>query len=348
VSGSTASHPGAYPLPSIGLVYTPIDSAVTFGFGAYAVAGFGVNYPASATNPILTPQRPNGFGLGALYSNFQVLQLAPTVAFKLTDRLSIGGGPTVDMATLDADPLFIAAANTDFSYPPGTHGRITWGAGFNAGMYYVADGGWRFGASFKSPQWFENYHWQTVDQFGRPRSASFHLDLPMIPSIGIAYSGIDRLLLAADFRYVDFKDTPGLSQSGFDATGAARGLGWNSVFAMGLGAQYLLTDALTVRGGYTYNGNPIPDSSTTFNVASNTIIEHTLSVGATYHVTESFTLSLTYAHGFENSIQGPILTPFGPLPGSSVRARANYDGFLFGASVRFGPRAGTAPVSSEQ
>jgi long-chain fatty acid transport protein len=348
LSGSAASDSGVFPLPSIGLVYTPEGSPLTFGFGAFPVAGFGVNYPASTSNPILMPQPPNGLGLGAIYSQFEVLQIAPTVALKLTDRLSVAGGPTIDLGTLDADPLFVASANSNGSYPPGTHSRVTWGAGFQAGVYYVLDAGWRVGASFKSQQWFENYHWQTVDQFGRPRTAAYQLDLPMIPSIGVGYSGIDRLLLAADFRYVDFHNTPGLAQSGFDPTGAVRGLGWNSVFAMTLGAQYHLTDALSVRGGYTYNGNPIPDSQTMFNVASNTIIEHTLSVGASYKVTESFSLSLAYAHGFQNSIEGPILTPFGAVPGSSVRARAMVDSILFGASVRFGPRAGTAPVSDQQ
>jgi long-chain fatty acid transport protein len=339
LSGSTASDPGVFALPSIGLVYSPEASPWTFGFGAFPVAGFGTNYPASTTNPILSPQPPNGLGLGALYSNFQALQIAPTVALKVTDHLSIAGGPTVDLASLDVDPLLVASPNTNGSYPPGTHSRLTWGAGFQAGVYYILDGGWRVGASFKSQQWFENYHWQTVDQFGRPRSASYQLDLPMIPSIGIGYSGIDRLLLAADLRYVDFHNTPGLSQGGFAPTGAVNGLGWNSVFAMALGAQYLLTDALSLRAGYAYNGNPIPDGQSSFNVVSPTIVEHTVSIGASYRVTECLSLSLAYAHGFQNSIQGPLVTPFGALPGSSVRSQAMVDSILFGASVRFGPRA---------
>lgn len=337
-AGSTGSQSGVYPLPSIGLVYTPCDSRLTYGFGAFPVAGFGVNYPASLTNPILTPQPPNGGGLGALYSKFQVLQLAPTLAYRVTDRLSIGGGPTLDLASLDADPLFVTSANTNTSYPPGTHGRTTWGAGFQAGAYYTMDGGWRVGASFKSPQWFENYQWNTFDQFGRPRKASFHVDLPMIPSVGIAYSGIDRLLLAADFRYVDFRNTPGVSQSGFDANGAARGLGWTNAFAMALGAQYQLTDCLALRVGYTYNTNQIPDSQTTVNVESPVILQHTVSIGATYRVTDSLSLSLAYAHGFENSIQGPLLTPGGAVPGATVRTSAVLDTILFGASVSFGPR----------
>jgi long-chain fatty acid transport protein len=336
--GETGSRAGVFPLPSVGLVEHLGDSPWTLGLGAFPMAGFGVNYPASFVNPVLTPQPPNGVGLGALYSRFEVIQVAPSLAYRVTDQLSIAAGPTLDLASLDADPLFVVSPNPNGTYPPGTHGRFTWGAGFQAGVYYRLDA-WRFGASFKSQQWLEPFHWQSVDDKGRPRPASFHLDLPMIPSVGVAYSGIDRLLLALDLRYVDFHNTPGLSQSGFDPTGAVRGLGWRDVFAVALGAQYHVTDCLSLRAGYTYNGNPITDSQTFFNVASTTILEHTVSVGATYWVTEALSFSAAYAHGFENSNQGLIITPFGPVPGSLVRNKAMSDTFLFGASVRFGPRA---------
>jgi long-chain fatty acid transport protein len=337
LAGSTDSRSGIFALPSIGLVYTPDDSALSYGLGVFPTAGFGVNYAASFTNPLLTPQPPNGVGLGALYSKFQLIEIAPTLACKITDRLSIGGGATVDLASLEADPLFLVSPNTNGTYPPGTHTRISWGGGFQLGAYYVLDGGWSVGASFKSQQWLESFRWQTVDQFGRPRNASAHFDVPMIPSVGVAYSGFERLLLAADFRYVNFDHTPGFSASGFDATGAVRGLGWNSIFAMSLGAQYQLTDRITVGTGYTYNNNPIPDRQTFFNVASTTNLQHTVSVGASYRLTDALSLSLAYTHGFESTNTGSIVTPFGPVPGSLVQNKASVDNVLLGASVKFGP-----------
>jgi long-chain fatty acid transport protein len=310
----------------------------TFGLGVFAVAGFTTNFPASPLNPVLNPQPPNGIGLGALYSNLQVLEIAPTVAWKFTDRLSIGAGPTVNIATLQADPLFITSPNPDGSYPSATHTRASWGAGFQAGAYYQVDGGWQFGASFKSPQWFEKFVWQTVDNKGQPRTATFRFDLPMIPSVGVGYCGFDRWLLGADLRFFDYGGTQGLRQSGFDPSGAARGLGWNNIFAVALGAQYCMTDSLSVRLGYTYNQDPIPDSQSSFNVVSSTIIEHTIYAGLSYRISKDLTLSIAYAHAFQNSTEGPLVTPFGAVPGSMVRNSAAFDSFQVGASVRFGPR----------
>ena len=266
--GSDRGDNGVFPLPSVGLVYRPDDSPWTYGLGVFAVAGFGVNYSASTTNPILMPQPPNGGGLGSIFSEFQVLQIAPTISLQVSDRLSIGGGPTLNLATLRADPLLVASPNANGSYAPGTHTRETWGGGFQAGAFYKLDGGWQVGASFKSPQWFEPFRFQSTDEKGQSRVATFNLDLPMITSVGLAYTGFERWLVATDLRYIDFANANGFRQSGFSPTGAVQGLGFRSIFAVSVGAQYQMTDTLSLRAGYSYNENPLADSQSSFNVAS--------------------------------------------------------------------------------
>ncbi len=109
LAGQTKSDTGVTPLPTLALAYLPEDSAFSFGLGIFAVAGFGVDYAGSTTNPALTAHPPAGIGFGPIDSDFQVLQIHPAFAFKLTDRLSIGGGPTVDLARLRVDPFILAA-----------------------------------------------------------------------------------------------------------------------------------------------------------------------------------------------------------------------------------------------
>src|SRR5437867_857144 len=82
---------------------------VLSGAGAFAVAGFGVNYAGSTFNPLLTAPPPAGLGFGPIYSDFQVLQLSPAVAYRITERLSVGVGPIVDLATLKLAPALFAA-----------------------------------------------------------------------------------------------------------------------------------------------------------------------------------------------------------------------------------------------
>ncbi len=135
LAGSTKGDNGVSALPSLGLIYRPDESQLTYGLGVFPVAGFSVNYPASSllapgsTNPILTPQAANGgLGLGSIYSNLQVIQIAPTLSLQLTDQLSIGFGPTVSLALLQADPLFVGGVDPNGNYPTGTHSHMTWGA----------------------------------------------------------------------------------------------------------------------------------------------------------------------------------------------------------------------------
>ena len=215
---------------------------------------------------------------------------------------------------------------------------MSWGGGFQVGAYYTLDGGWHLGASFKSNQWMEGFHFQSATATGTPRNVTYTFNIPMITSVGIGYTGIERWTLAADFRYVDFGHTEGFQQSGFAPNGMVQGLGWRSVFAMALGAQYQMTDTLSVRGGYSYNQNPITDEQSSFNVASPTILEHTVYVGASYRVTDALSLSLAYAHAFQNSVEGPLVTPFGTVAGSSVRSTTSVDSLMIGASVKFGAR----------
>jgi long-chain fatty acid transport protein len=340
LAGSDKSDSGVSPLPTIGLVYLPEECAWAFGLGIFTIGGFSVNYPASLTNPILTPQPPNGLGLGALFSEFQVLQLAPTVAYQVTEHISIGFAPTLDLATLRVDPALFASpddANGDGrpTYPSGSHSRYHWGVGFQAGVYYTTDVGWKFGASVKSPQWFEKFGFQSADELGRPRSLRFDLDYPMIVTLGAAYGGFERFLIAADVRYIDYSNTDGFRSTGFDPSGAVRGVGWDSIVAVDLGVQYQLSDPLSLGVGYSYNQNPIDDPNTTFNLASPTVTEHMLAGGASYQVTEAWKVSLAYVHVFANSIRGPIQTPLGPAPGTSVSTTASADSVSLGASVQF-------------
>src|SRR5262249_19654483 len=159
--------------------------------------------------------------------------------------------------------------------------RARGGGGFQVGVFYNALENWNFGASFNSPQWFDTYTWNAENPInGNAARPKFNLNFPWTASIGLAYKGIDRLLVASDFRLLDYRDINGFRHGGFDQFGALRGLGWQNVFALAVGAQYLWTDAFSTRIGYTFNMNPIGPAMTTFNLGSPTIIQHTIAVGA--------------------------------------------------------------------
>ncbi len=341
--GHTGGNNGVTPLPMMGLVYRPENSFFTYGLGLFPVSGFTVNYPASRTNPILQPQAPFGVGLGPLYSSYQMLQLAPTVACQLTDELSVGVALNLDMGALSLDPGTFSTP-TDVSTPLGqglnyasaTNGRYRWGAGFHVGVFYDPGSDWKFGAAVKSPQWFETYTYNSITIDGRISRPKFDLDFPMVASVGTAYTGFEQTLIALDLRFFDFRDTNGFRHAGFNPDGSVAGLGWQNVFALATGVQYELTDALTLRAGYAFNLNPAGDAVTMFNIYSPTIVQHTISAGLSYNVAKSFKVSLAYVHMFENSMHGPIVTPrTGPIPGTQVSTSGTADSVLMSATVSF-------------
>ncbi len=332
LSGSSTSSQDVFALPSISLSFRPEQSNFTYGLGVFANAGFGTNYAASslAGNPVLSPQ-PTGFG--SIYSQYQVLQIVPAAVWHVDDCWSVSIGPTIDIGRLQVDPGVMISPNVT-GYPSATHTTAAWGLGFQASVFYQEDD-WNFGASYRSPQWFQPYQIDTTDATGGPRSATFNLDLPSITSLGAAYKGVDRWLFATDVRYFDYQNADGFGTSGFSSTGALNGLGYQGIFAVAAGTQYQATEALALRMGYSWNQNPVPDSQTGPNVASPLVIQHMLSAGASYQLTKSLVLSAAWTHGFKNSITGPVVLPGGSVPGTSLTSSAYADSFVFGATVLF-------------
>jgi long-chain fatty acid transport protein len=103
------------------------------------------------------------------------------------------------------------------------------------------------------------------------------------------------------------------------------------------GAQFRVCDALTVRAGYSFNQNPIPDNLASENIGAGAVEQHTLYVGGSYRLSEALLVSAAYVHVFRNGIEGPLVTPhLGPIPGTFVRDEIlGVDSFLAGITVQF-------------
>ena len=341
LSGSTSSDTDISPIPSFAFVYRPEDSRWAYGISGFGVGGFGVDHPGTASNPITTPQPPNGLGFGPIFSEFQLLQITTTAAYQMTDYWSVGVGLNGDWATLAVSPFSAASpddANGDgfATYPSGSRSDAVWGLGFQAGVYYENPStGIHLGASFKSPQWLQTYKINSQDELGAGRTLAFDLDYPLIVSLGAGYSGIERWKFAADLRYIDYANTDGFQPTGFDATGAVTGFGWRSIWVASIGSEYQILPCLALRMGYTFNQNPISNRDSFFNVAAPGIIQHHLSAGFSYETHHDWILSMAVKHGFHNSISGPWHGPAGPIAGTSVSSRLATYSLTLGLTKRF-------------
>lgn len=316
LDGSTNSDPGVFPIPSLGFVNAAEDSRLAYGFSAFGVGGFGVDYAGSPMpmgslpdNAILSPQRGElGMGFGSLASEFMLLQASPTIAYRVTDNVWVGLAPTFNLAALDLS-VFPATSPTFTNTPLGPQPMYpdaprAWatGFGFQAGLHANVENGLQLGFSYKSPQRFQDFEF-SPELSGAPDYA-FRMDYPMILSVAAAYTGVDGLMLAGDIRYIDFENAEGFSDTGFDEMGAVRGFGWSSITVVAVGAQYSVADGLPVRVGYAYNPSPIDEETSFFNSPAAAIVSHHLSGGFSYHVREGLVASMAVQYGLENEVSG--------------------------------------------
>jgi long-chain fatty acid transport protein len=285
--------------------------------------------PSDPTNPVLAPQ-PSG--LGQITSEASFLQIAPVLSMAMTDRLSVAAGPLITTGQVGLEPFVFDSANADNTYSSGRGSSYHWGGGFQLGTYFLMSPNWQLGASYKSTAWMETFEFVSTDENGSPRTLTCELDLPAVVSVGTGYTGFERWLFAADFRYFDYANTDGFGdEASYDGTGKLAGLDWSSVFALAFGAQRAIGERTVLRAGYTYNQSPIRESESFFNLASPLFYEHMLSFGGSYKLNEKVAVNAAWSHYFENTRTGAIILPgIGAVPGSSVTNRLSADFLSFG------------------
>lgn len=332
-SGETAGQSGVVPLPNFAWVQRTRYQDVTFGLNVGSVAGFKTNVPGDVSNPVLAPQPA---GLGSISSEAMFLQIAPVLSYSLTDRWSVAAGPTLTIGQLSVSPFVFNAANINGTYPSGHGSEYEFGGGFQIGSFYQSDYGFDFGASFKSQTWMQEFDYQSTDHNGLPRDLQARLNLPMIVSLGTAYHGFDRWVIATDVRYIDYAQADGFGDPAvLHADGRLEGLGWDSVFAISVGARRAIGERFVLASGYAFNQSPIDDAQSMANVASPLFYQHMFSIGGSYAINHSANLNVAYSHYFENDVQGPLLFPgAGAIPGSVVKNSISADVVSFGVSFQ--------------
>jgi len=334
LSGSADSDAGPFPIPSIGFIFNKPESRLAFGLSAYGVGGFGVDYAGSNTNPILTPQMPQGgMGFGAVESTFMLLQVSPTIAYKVNDNIWVGLSPTLNLASLELSvfpgtaPQFIDAFGTptipqdDLPLYPDAPAAWATGFGFQVGIHAVVNEDVSVGISFKSPQKFSDFEYDP--QTAGAADYTFRMDFPTIISGGIAYTGVDKLILAADVRYIDYANTKGFDEVGFDDRFAVKGFGWDAITVVALGLQYEVADGVPVRFGYSWNDNPIGDDVAFFNTPAPALVMSHISGGISFNVTDKIKASFAGQYALNTEVEGEWKNPMfpgGSNPATMVRS----------------------------
>lgn len=359
VSGVTEDDRGTSIMPALSFVWGKEDSKHTFGVSAFGISGFGVTFPEETnlpfnpdgtqnpnwnpnnSNPINYPQAFGGFG--HIESDYMLLQIGLAYSYEITENFSIGLQPTFNYSALELAPNPVSTP--DFPPPfgqgrgyPTTDKASAIGFGGQVGVFYDSGGVLKLGASYKSKQYFGEFDFSQkyIDGSEAP-NVKFKMNYPAIYSVGMGLSG-GKFDFALDFRYVDYENTEGFQESGWQMafnpdfgqevpTGAVNGFGWKSMTILSLGLQYQATEKLPIRVGYTYSSNPIDDELAFFSIPATAVIENAAQIGLGYTINDKMEFNAVYHYGFRgDGASGQLLNPqlinpnnpLGKVPGSSV------------------------------
>jgi long-chain fatty acid transport protein len=229
--GSFTANSGSkiYLVPSLG-VAGPLskDSPWQYGFAVYGLAGAGVNYNNSALSGTLGATAYPLVAGG--YTQFETLEAAPSIAYRVSSQLSLGTAFDIDYGKLDL----------------GGPTKSGFGVGAQLGVIYKPSDDVSFGISYLSPKPIT--YKSVVDFAGNGTLDNLELEAPQQLVFGAAFKiPSSGLLLVADTRWVNWGGAPGYKD-----------FGWQNVWVYGAGLQYdAMPKKLTLRAGYTYGGNPV-------------------------------------------------------------------------------------------
>lgn len=352
VSGITKDDRGTSIMPALAYVYGKEGSKHTFGVSAFGISGFGVTFPEEAnnpmspdfnpttnSNPISYPQQAGGFG--HVESDYMLLQVGFAWAYELTNELSIGVQPTINYASLELAPN--PTANPNESGYPVSDKASAIGYGAQFGIFYNSPSGFKIGASYKTKQKFEDLEFENTHLDNSTSENAFNMDYPAILSFGLGYStGV--IDLAVDYRYVDYENTDGFSEKGWNQTGSVKGFGWKNINILSVGIQYKGIKKFPLRVGYTYSSNPIDDELAFFSIPATAVVENAFQFGFSHPFNANFTLNGLYHYGTsggktEGEMLNPMLAsasnPYGAVAGTKVGYEMTTSMLMIGLTYTF-------------
>ena len=240
-------------------VYLPPHAYLTYQAGERAWIGLGMF---------------TRFGVGTQYGydwtgknnvyrvELSTYSIAPNLALKVTDQLSVAFGPELVFSGADLRSRPMIAANVYRDQKINVDG---FGIGFQLGLHYIINDQWSTGFMYRSTQKHTdkgNVKWQETAGFWNG-DISMSLTLPASYSLGLAYKPTKDWKIEADAVFTQWQDYEKLIYM-YDrkpGTGTAGDIvkekNWRNVWRFQLGAEYMATDWLALRAGFVWDQDPI-------------------------------------------------------------------------------------------
>lgn len=277
-------------------------------FSDRTVAGIGVNAPFG----LVTEYDDTWKGrYHAVKSDLKTVNINPTIAFKPTEKLSLGFGLNLQYIDLELTQMAdFGAALFGIGGAQTADGKVKltaddWSWGYNLGLIYQATQATRLGLSYRSKI---SHHLKGDGKFSNvpaPLTGVFFngdidgkVTLPESASFAVHHELNDQWAVSADATWtrwnrfqelvINSDDSPRLNSSKDEK--------WDNTMRYGLGLTYLHNDKWTFRGGIAYDETPISDEYRTARIPGED--RKWVAIGATYKYSDTITIDAGYTHIF--------------------------------------------------
>jgi long-chain fatty acid transport protein len=289
-----------FPIPEFGY-NRMINSNLSFGVSVFGNGGMNTTY-ADGDHPF-TPAPGATVGIDLMQ-----MFIAPTVAYKVNEQLSVGASLNL------IGQAFKAKGLQGFGVMDASGGDLgrdySYGASVRLGAMYQVSNAVTLGATYQSKGNMSKF-----DDYAVLFPNGGEFDIPASYGLGVAVKATDKLDIAFDVIRIDY--------SGVDVTGNLpkmslfganqHGFGWDDQTVFKLGAAYKYSSDLTLRAGLNYGKQPIDlpaapvigeDIGFDLNTLAPGVVETHLTLGFTKSLSADSSITGSYMHAFEKEVDG--------------------------------------------
>lgn len=313
-----------------------IGRRFTAGLAMYGNGGLNTDYSVNPFGAFQLSGTPRNAGV-----NLEQLYIAPSLAWRISERQSIGvsadvvyqmfkayglqafalqGFPSASLALVG--PFSVAPDDvTDKGY------SRAWGVGYRIGYLAEPLDGFTIGLGGQPKVHMERFH-----QYQGLFAGHGSFDVPANYGGGLAYRWRNTIVVSADIQRIIYSSVESVGNTlqpfvdgvKLGADGGP-GFGWRNMTVYKFGAGWRPLDPLLLMVGYSYGRQPVPQDQTLFNILAPGVISRHYTAGAQYTLAHRYELSLSYMRAPENRVYGQDSIPNNGLlpPGSFGGGEAN-------------------------
>lgn len=303
-AGGTAFVPNLY-------ASLPIGERITIGIGVNAPFGLKTEYDDTWIG------RYQG-----IKSDLTTVNVNPSIAWKITDAISIGGGVNYQRADAELTNAVVLGANTE--------GRAKLEAdddawGWNLGAMFQLGSDMRIGVSYRSKMRYTLDGTVTVTTptgavvAGSSGASTAAITFPDMGSVSVMQKFGDKWDLLGDITFTRWSEIGAVDVMN-STNGTQRDklvFNFDDAWRVSFGLNYHLTEKWTFKGGIAWDQSPVSDQFRTVRLPD--ADRYWLSLGAKFRMSSNLAFDVGYSHLFiQNATINNSRTQFGGNPATTT------------------------------